>query len=603
MSLPMAGITERSSVTEMIAVLRNSFHEKECDEVGRWLIARETRLRKERNDWRMHFDMMRQKHDYVAKELYNSEHKRLAMENDLKKAESRFEVLAEELKEGENEKESEKRKMVEEVNRKVEEIEKLRLAGKQTAQKLSKAEELIKLLRRDLDVMEEKHDLLLKEHDKSELKRFAIEQDLKEAERRFETMAKEAENEKKRERDKLLEELENKNEEIEKLGLGVKQMRQKLTDAEELVKLLYSILRREGIMIHTLEESIPDIDDMDVKDLREGIHYEYVKEEVEKICQMRTDAVGSFTKGVLHDAVLNSAFDSAFDGERGSEGKEDVHNGLLDSRLESENAGFGIKKLQDGSGKNITKTTVKAFSIGCDEVLVSPKTASPGMDFPCEGYTSPNVSCTDEIGGASELDVEEKNSSEPAASLVPVTRKPSSPIIIYISDCEAERVAAQKRKMIDFRGVHDAANDDDDSSSGSDLGGMCFESYMAHKLEKFKRYKEIGWKSASEMLSAFQNDFEPCMNAICALYRYKISSKKFNTSPLLPGDSAAMSLKALAEYLIDGHPQNKPKKTVSEVQQDDPSVLLHCKELAIHYIDLLFDIYNKGKDCLFRPDL
>ncbi|CAI9089684.1 OLC1v1024303C1 [Oldenlandia corymbosa var. corymbosa] len=178
-----------------------------------------------------------------------------------------------------------------------------------------------------------------------------------------------------------------------------------------------------------------------------------------------------------------------------------------------------------------------------------------------------------------------------------------SPIIIYIRDFEAERVVAQKRKMIDFGGVHDVDDGDDGSSSGSDLGGMCFESYMAHKLEKFKRYKEIGWKSAAEMLSGFQNDFEPCMNAVCALYRYKISSNKFNTSPLLPGDSAIMSLKALAEYLTTGTLRTSQKKNVSEVQQEDRSVLLRCKELAIHYIDLLFDIYNKGKDCLFRPDL
>ncbi|CAI9089685.1 OLC1v1024304C1 [Oldenlandia corymbosa var. corymbosa] len=145
--------------------------------------------------------------------------------------------------------------MVEEVNRKVEEIEKLRLAGKQTAQKLSRAEELIKLLRRDLD--------------------FDGRKDLKDSERRFETMVKEAENEKKRERDKLLEE--------------------------------------EGTTIHTLEESISDIDDVDVKNLREGIRYEYVKEEVEKIFQMHSSAaVGSFAKGVLYDVVL----DSGFGGER-----------------------------------------------------------------------------------------------------------------------------------------------------------------------------------------------------------------------------------------------------------------------------------------------
>ncbi|CAI9094727.1 OLC1v1030514C1 [Oldenlandia corymbosa var. corymbosa] len=133
-----------------------------------------------------------------------------------------------------------------------------------------------------------------------ELKRLAIEQNLKDSERRFETMVKEARMRRNVRGINCWRSLENKYEEIEK----------------------------EGITIHTLEESISDIDDVDVKNLREGICYEYVKEEVEKIFQMRSSAaVGSFAKAVLYDVVL----DSGFGGERGSEGKEDVHNELLDS--------------------------------------------------------------------------------------------------------------------------------------------------------------------------------------------------------------------------------------------------------------------------------
>ncbi|CAI9089738.1 OLC1v1024369C1 [Oldenlandia corymbosa var. corymbosa] len=137
--------------------------------------------------------------------------------------------------------------------------------------------------------------------------------------------------------------------------------------------------------------------------------------------QWQSAAVGSFAKGVLYDAVL----DSDFGGEGPLRARKMCIMNFLTASWKVRMPALASKSCKMDRNKNIKKTTVKAFSIGCNEVVVLPRTASPQMDFPFEGYTSRIVSCTDEIGGASELDVEERSSSEPATSLVPVTRKPS----------------------------------------------------------------------------------------------------------------------------------------------------------------------------------
>ncbi|CAI9094257.1 OLC1v1029960C1 [Oldenlandia corymbosa var. corymbosa] len=457
------GIDERSTTAQMISVLRNSFQEKEYDEVERLLIARETRLRRERDDLRNEVATLRK------------------TQGD---SERRFAIVAEELKSVE----------IEKIN----------------------------------------------------------------------------------ERDKMVGEIKEKNKEIEKLQLGGNQAIQKLTEAVKLGHLLYGVLRREGIIIPKLEKGIAG--------LMEGIHYEDVEEEVEKICRMPSAAMRSSAKGVSIDAEENSVFE----GERGCAGKADVHCGIDSGRLESENAGFGVEKLQGGSGKSPEQTALKPFSIGSNERVVW--AGSPPMAFPVKGFISLNANVTlgDKIG-VQELNVEARGFSKPADVLVPASNRSSSGIISNIRDTEEGSIADQKRKKIESTGTDNfkgaGSNDGgvhaDDDSSESDIDGTSLESYLENKVEKFKRYKETGWKSAADMLSAFQNDFEPCMAAVCALYRKRLSSEKFNTSTLFLGDSAAMrevidsycSLKTLAEYLINGDPKNKLTKTAAEVQQEAPNVL------------------------------
>ena len=61
------------------------------------------------------------------------------------------------------------------------------------------------------------------------------------------------------------------------------------------------------------------------------------------------------------------------------------------------------------------------------------------------------------------------------------------------------------------------------------------------------------------------------------------------------------SVTQLAEFLIDGDPEFKLKRTVSDAQQKDPKVLSKCKDLAIQYYEKLFELYQNGQDPFFHP--
>lgn len=61
--------------------------------------------------------------------------------------------------------------------------------------------------------------------------------------------------------------------------------------------------------------------------------------------------------------------------------------------------------------------------------------------------------------------------------------------------------------------------------------------------------------------------------------------------------STVFSGNALAEYLIDGDQCNRLKKTVYEVRQQQPEVLVQCRRIALDYCDKL---YCYGEDKFFK---
>ncbi|KAL0312493.1 UNVERIFIED_CONTAM: hypothetical protein Sradi_5648600 [Sesamum radiatum] len=109
------------------------------------------------------------------------------------------------------------------------------------------------------------------------------------------------------------------------------------------------------------------------------------------------------------------------------------------------------------------------------------------------------------------------------------------------------------------------------------------------------------WMFASDMLKAFMEDDELCMNAVCALYRQQVSASK------TPGGFAglfhhfeSMGGCALAEYLICGDPELKLRSSVVEVREKFNCAIHLCRRLATDYYENLFALYCNGDDPFFR---
>nr|GMD11817.1 uncharacterized protein LOC109165874 [Ipomoea batatas] len=94
------------------------------------------------------------------------------------------------------------------------------------------------------------------------------------------------------------------------------------------------------------------------------------------------------------------------------------------------------------------------------------------------------------------------------------------------------------------------------------------------------------WVDQNEMRLAFVNDPQLCLTAVCALYRNLISAP-------LSNDQSGVEL---AKYLIDGHPENKLNRAVSDISK---VVTEESIRLALKYKGQLFRIYSSGEDPLF----
>lgn len=113
------------------------------------------------------------------------------------------------------------------------------------------------------------------------------------------------------------------------------------------------------------------------------------------------------------------------------------------------------------------------------------------------------------------------------------------------------------------------------------------------------------WAFEVDLLRALETDDQLCMNGVCALYRHQTSvwkAFKDPTSSIVHGCSQLdiERVTNLAYLLTNKDPQGKMKKTVWELQQNDPKVLNDCRKVAMRYPRQLFEIYQKG-DPFFHP--
>ncbi|KAL0297546.1 UNVERIFIED_CONTAM: hypothetical protein Sradi_6806700 [Sesamum radiatum] len=176
------------------------------------------------------------------------------------------------------------------------------------------------------------------------------------------------------------------------------------------------------------------------------------------------------------------------------------------------------------------------------------------------------------------------------------TPSPISHSVFRSHEEKSGTVCDSQTPLQKFNALKDGYTTDSEDESCSD---SCMDELIAN-LESEKLRKK--WMFEADMLRAFQEDVELCMNAVCALYR-----QQFFTGKSAHGSSKhgvfshidSISGRALAEYLIDGDPELRLKKSVSDVKEERPDVLSKCRKLATVYIEKLFKIYCNREDPFF----
>ncbi|KAK4422537.1 hypothetical protein Salat_1836200 [Sesamum alatum] len=180
--------------------------------------------------------------------------------------------------------------------------------------------------------------------------------------------------------------------------------------------------------------------------------------------------------------------------------------------------------------------------------------------------------------------------------LVKPTRSPISHSVSRSREKKSGAVCDPQTPLQKFNALNNGDTTDSEDES-------CSDSCMDELIESLEREKlSRKWTFEADMLQAFQEDVELCMNAVCALYRQQIALGKSAHGSSKHGAFShidAISGRALAEYLIDGDSELRLKKSVSDVKEQRPDVISQCRKLATIYHAKLFEIYCNGEDPFF----
>ncbi|XP_048562531.1 uncharacterized protein LOC125543276 [Triticum urartu] len=168
---------------------------------------------------------------------------------------------------------------------------------------------------------------------------------------------------------------------------------------------------------------------------------------------------------------------------------------------------------------------------------------------------------------------------------------------------------------------------EDDSAEASSMDGFiddedCSENYNEEPVEPEEsdgdmNYKDVmdairrkrnangkGWDNEAEMLSAFAEQDELCLKAVCALYRKQTEEEQSIKASMVHNGQGFSQMDAvrgshIAEFLLDGDALGPPRKTVDDLEKYDKYALKFCQKIARHYSKQLFAIYQNKEDPYF----
>lgn len=167
-----------------------------------------------------------------------------------------------------------------------------------------------------------------------------------------------------------------------------------------------------------------------------------------------------------------------------------------------------------------------------------------------------------------------------------------------------EEIRVGQNSQIQQRELVLDGSDGEQSSSSSDSDDFDFpnDSMVIKPTQANRIHKK--WKSEADMVATLEQDEELRLRAVCALFGQQAAVQKssnfmstFQNQGFDKVDATRGT--ALVEFLTNGDPQGKLKKSTMELLADDPGGFRDCKRLTIKYSKQLFEMWQVKGDPLF----
>lgn len=167
-----------------------------------------------------------------------------------------------------------------------------------------------------------------------------------------------------------------------------------------------------------------------------------------------------------------------------------------------------------------------------------------------------------------------------------------------------EEIRVGQNSQIQQRELVLDGSDGEQSSSSSDSDDFNFptDSTAIKPTQANRIHKK--WKSEADMVATLEQDEELRLRAVCALFGQQAAVQKssnFTSTFQNQGFDKVDATRgtALVEFLTNGDPQGKLKKSTMELLADDPGGFRDCKRLTIKYSKQLFEMWQVKGDPLF----
>lgn len=167
-----------------------------------------------------------------------------------------------------------------------------------------------------------------------------------------------------------------------------------------------------------------------------------------------------------------------------------------------------------------------------------------------------------------------------------------------------EEIRVGQNSQIQQRELVLDGSDGEQSSSSSDSDDFDFpnDSMVIKPTQANRIHKK--WKSEADMVATLEQDEELRLRAVCALFGQQAAVQKssnFTSTFQNQGFDKVDATRgtALFEFLTNGDPQGKLKKSTMELLADDPGGFRDCKRLTIKYSKQLFEMWQVKGDPLF----